>query len=151
MHSVLEQDDYVRAVASYLFLVRQNPSDAAAQQNLGVIYQAIGENEWALKHYAIAYQNDPVSYWKNYTLLLYEKDPKSAIRILERTQKSLPEDRDLLEALANAYSYQAMWKKAIRIQEYLCYLDGLTPYTVMPLYRLYVSSGQSKKAIAVAR
>ncbi len=143
----LEQDDYVRAVASYLFLVRQNPSDATAQQNLGVIYQAIGEKEWALQHYAIAYQNDPISYWENYALLLYEKDPKSAIRILERTQKSLPEDRDLLEALVNAYSYQAMWKKAIRIQEYICYLDGLTPYTVMPLYRLYVSSGQSKKAL----
>lgn len=142
-----EQDDYVRAVASYLFLAQQNPDDAAVQQNLGIICQAIGEKEWALKYYASAYRNDPISYWENYALLLYEQDPSSAIRILEQTRKSLPDNSEVLEALVNAYSYQAMWKKAIRIQEYICYLDGLTPYTTMPLYRLYIANGQTKKAL----
>ena len=144
----MEQEDYLRAFASYLFLAQKDSTDAATQQNLGILYQAVGTG-LALKHYRKAYENNPKAYWENYAALLYDKQPKEAVRILKQSLKRMPDNKDVLEALVSAYSAQAEWKKAIRAQERICYLEGLNPYNAMPLYRLYVSNNQPKKALQV--
>lgn len=144
----MEQEDYLRAFASYLFLAQMDSTDAATQHNLGILYQAVG-TDLALKHYQQAYRYEPKAYWANYAALLYDKQPKEAVRVLEQSLKRMPDNKEVLGALVSAYSAQAAWKKAIRTQERICYLEGLNPYNVMPLYRLYVSNNQPKKALQV--
>lgn len=144
----MEQDDYLRAWASYLFLVHKCPTDAASWQNLGSLCQSVGANDWALEYYQKAYLYDPEAYWANYASMLYDKQSKEALRVLKHSLKRMPDNKEVLGALASAYSAMASWKKAIHVQEKICYLDGaFTPYNTMPLYQLYVSDGQTKKAL----
>lgn len=147
-HRSMKQGDYLRAFASFLFLEQKDSADAATQEKLGILCQAVSA-DLALKHYRKAYENEPEAYWENYALFLYDQQPKDAIRILEQSLKRMPDNRDVLETLVSAYSAQGDWKKAIRTQEHICYLEGLTPYNVMPLYRLYVSANQHRKALQV--
>lgn len=144
-----QQGDYDRAMAIYLFLAQKNPNDAATQQELGDMWMGFDTKGLAFYCYANAYRLEPETYWGSYISLLSEMDAKSCIRELERTLDRLPDDRDVMDALVNEYAQQSQWKKAIRLQERVCYLDGLNQQTTLTLYRLYVSSGQGKKALDV--
>ncbi len=143
----MQQEDFVRAMATYLFLAQKNPNDAATQQELGDMWMGFEKDGLAMNCYANAYRLAPETQWRRYISLLSESDAKAGIRELERTIERLPDDREVLDALVGAYAQQSQWKKAIRIQERICYLDGLNKQTCWTLYWLYVSSGQEKKAL----
>lgn len=144
----LDQEDYTRGIASLIFLHRLNPADAATNQRLGTLYQALQQDDNALKHYRSAWQGDPLSYWSNYAALLFQTgDNKDAAKILEQAAKLQPDNTDITESLITVYSAMGKTNKAIKLQEKAIRLEGMNPYNIMNLYKLHTIDGQQKKAI----
>lgn len=137
-------------MATLLFLNRLNPSDAATNQCLGTLFQALDRNDKALEHYRLAWVADPVFYWSHYASLLYSQGKrKEAVRVLEQAAKAEPGNTDIMESLTTVYSSLGQFDKAIRMQEKVIKTEGISAYNTMNLYKLYTTNGQPKKAVQV--
>ncbi len=142
--------DYDRAMALYLFAEQINPEDAAVQNALGTLYHGLQNREESLRHFAKAYNADPLAYWETYAGVLYSNDRYAeAERVLEHVHKQLPDNTDIAESLTNVYVQQKKYKKAIKLQNCLVQIEGVNAYNAMARYRILLMLQKPEKAIGV--
>lgn len=144
----LRQMQYDEGMALLLFCKSVSPADAATLQSIGYMWQALQDPEKAEDYYRRAFEKDPKSYWSNYAVVLYNTDQlEEAARVLEEGVSQNPTDTDPLEALSTVYQALGETKKAIRVQDRIEQIEGITAYNTMNRYRLYAATNNKKKAL----
>ncbi len=145
-----EAAEYDRAMALYLFAEQINSEDAAVHNALGTLYHGLQNKEESLRHFAKAYNADPLAYWETYAGALYGHERYTdAERVLEYVHKQQPDNTDIAESLTNVYVQQKKYKKALRLQNRLVQVEGVNAYNTMARYRILLLQQKPEKAIDV--
>ena len=166
---------YPEAYTYLQFCNMINPADGQTLTFLGVLYQAVGQNELAMEAYRKAFEVAPRDQWFKYSAALLdqrtEESTQEALRVLEKAYKSQKSkvksqesrvksqesrvksqesraEEELLEQLQRLYVSEQMWKKALAMQDELDKQKGYDAYSALARYRIYAMWDKPKKAIA---
>ena len=142
-----DRQQYDEAMALLLHCEEIAPNDAAVNHYLGIMYSALGEEERGFRYHHRAYQLCPKEYWYPYVIQLFNQDKKQeAIRELEQLSKTLTDNAKLHETLQQMYQNTSNLKAAIRQQDAIDAISGISPYGAMQRFQMYLQLGQMKKA-----
>ena len=142
-----DRQQYDEAMALLLHCEQIAPNDAAVNHYLGIMYSALGEEERGFRYHHRAYQLCPKEYWYPYVIQLFNQDKKQeAIRELEQLSKTLTDNAKLHETLQQMYQNTSNLKAAIRQQDAIDAISGISPYGAMQRFQMYLQLGQMKKA-----
>ena len=157
----ITEERYPEAYTYLQFCNMINPEDGQTLTFLGVMYQAVGQNELAMEAYKKAFEVAPRDQWFKYSAVLLdqrtEEGTKEALKVLEKAYKSQKSkvkgqaskaDEDLLAQLQRLYVSEQMWKKALAMQDELDKQKGYDAYSALARYRIYAMWEKPKKAIA---
>jgi len=146
------EERYPDALVALQFCEQLNPNDGATQEYLGVMYDALGQRERALKSFEQAFRNDPHDRWMRYSAALLalrtEEARHKALNVLEEAYRVNPTDEDLLEQLRRLYLSERQCKKALQIQDKIDAIRGYDVYSAYNRVQTYAVWGKPKKAIA---
>ena len=142
-----DRQQYDEAMALLLHCEQIAPNDAAVNHYLGIMYSALGEEERGFRYHHRAYQLCPKEYWYPYVIQLFNQDKKQeAIRELEQLSKTLSDNAKLHETLQQLYQNTGNLKAAIRQQDAIDAISGISPYGAMQRFQMYMQLGNMKKA-----
>ena len=118
---------------------------------LGIIYDALGQQDRALDFFKRAYEADPRDQWYHYSNALLslqtEDSQRQAQEVLERSYKINPKDENLLEQLRRLYVAEREWKKCLKIQDRIDELKGYDVYSAFNRSHAYSMMRKPKKAL----
>lgn len=143
--------DYVAAVAAYRSLLERNEARHDAYAPMGRALEELGADEDAAEAYSLyltKYPNDDAMLLRMGNLLLRMKRHEDARIYLERAAVRMPEQPDVLYALAEAYDAVGEAEKAKDL--YADYLDKAPedPEKLILASRALFRKGEYEKALA---
>lgn len=151
------EDRYADALVLLEFCDAINPSDGTTLEALGVVYDALGQNDKALDLWCRAFEAAPRDQWYRYSAALLDKKTdaarREALRVLETAYKGegrkakVSTDESLLEQLMRLYMSEEQWKDALRIQDELDRIKGYDVYSAYRRARIFTAMGKNKKAL----
>lgn len=148
----ISEQNYPLAFYLLDFCQQLNPQDGLTKDNLGLIYSALGQEDYALELYAEAYRLAPDDCWGHYAEALINSvqpaDHKKAQQVVEQVAKRNPKDADVADFLFNVYMHESQWKKALAVQDKLDMLVGYNSNSAINRYRIYTQMGKAKEAVA---
>ena len=125
------ENRFNEAISSFERVLKLQPNDIRAQNNLGLSYQGLGQPEKARAAYetAIAWQKDSVlkdaqPYLNLGNLLMEQDEAKQAQIFLERAAVLAPKNPKVHEELGRSYEELGLWNRA---QHELEQAIGLAP------------------------
>ena len=143
-----DRQKYDEAMALLLHCEQIAPNDAAVNHYLGIMFNALGEEERGFRYHLRAYQLCAKEYWYPYVIQLFNQDKKQeAIRELEHLSKRLTDNAKLHETLQQMYQNTGNLKAAIQQQDAIDAISGSSPYGAMQRFQMYIQLGRTKKAI----
>lgn len=147
----LQAGDYDCAMMRLLFADELHPNDGQVNEYLGILYDALGEQDKAMAYLRKAYQLAPADLWQRYvTQIKKSKDTDRAeqiVDILENVVHIAPKQSEAWEELYHAYIYTNRYKKALKAQDRLDDLQGYNAYSAINRYQVYVLQEKNKKAL----
>ena len=147
----IEQQQYGRALMTFRFCEQLNPTDGTTKEYLGLIHDALGNEEEARGYFAKAYALNPYDLWKQYSLFLIRTgediDRRKALQILRRAGAEHPKDEDAWEMLYKADMLLGEHKKALKDQDHLDSLRGYDVYSAYGRYEIYRAMNKPKLAL----
>ena len=117
-HAAIEDADYVRAFVLLDFCEQLNPQDGRTKEQLGIIYDALGDTVKAAQLFAEAYRYAPDDCWQNYS------------KFMMRT-----------------YLRDGKWRKALKLQDRIDARQGYDANSALMRYRIYTQWGKGNKAV----
>ena len=133
------------------FCQQINPNDGTTLNMLGIIYDALRQQDRALDFFKRAYEADPRDQWYHYSNALLslqtEDSQRQAQEVLERSYKINPKDENLLEQLRRLYVAEREWKKCLKIQDRIDELKGYDVYSAFNRSHAYSMMRKPKKAL----
>ena len=149
----ITEERYDDALVLLEFCDALNPNDGATLESLGVMYNALHQEDKALELWRKAFEAAPRDQWYRYSAALLNRktdaDRKEALRVMETAYKSEgAKDENLLEQLLLLYMSEGQWKKVIQTQDELDRLKGYDAYSAYRRTRAYAIWGKPKKALA---
>jgi len=104
-HDLISKGDTSGAIAELLSLVEESPGSAVAHNDLGCLYQELGDPEAALRHYEKAIEIDPayMTALKNLAAFLFVVQHRigDALLLYHRILSAKPDDVEALETLGH--------------------------------------------------
>ena len=104
-HDLISKGDTSGAIAELLSLVEESPGSAVAHNDLGCLYQELGDPEAALRHYEKAIEIDPayMTALKNLAAFLFAVQHRigDALLLYYRILSAKPDDVEALETLGH--------------------------------------------------
>ncbi|MBO4454519.1 MAG: hypothetical protein J5761_05650 [Paludibacteraceae bacterium] len=158
----ITEERYDDALVLLEFCNAINPTDGATLEMLGVIYNAMHQEDKALELWRRAFEAAPRDQWYRYSNALLNRktdaDRKEALRVLEKAyngervkgkgeKAKVSTDENLLEQLLLLYMSEGQWKNVIRIQDELDRVKGYDAYSAYHRTRAYALWGKPKKAL----
>ena len=147
----IQEERYPDAFALLLFCEQLNPQDGVTLGLLGATYEALGDDERAMKAYEQAFRNDPHDQWYRYAVALQNRHTDAAykqlLRVLEQAHSVNPSDEDLLEQLRRLYLGLGKCKQSLRIQDEIDAIRGYDAYSAYNRVTTYAAWGKAKQAI----
>lgn len=142
---------YDCALMQFLFADELKPNDGSVNEYLGILYDALGENQKALFHLQKAYQAAPADLWPRYTQHLKKSKGESSadqiIHVLENVVRIDPKQSDAWDELHQAYAYTGRYKEALKAQDKLDNLLGYNSYSAINRYRIRILQEKPQKAL----
>jgi len=146
----LDQSRYDETLALLMHCEMINPDDAAVCHYLGILYGALNQRERSFAYTEKAFRLCPTEYWYAYCVQLFQSGDKqkqqTAIRTLEDIADLLPENEEVQETLQQMYINTGDTKKAIRQQDRIDAISGISPYGAVQRFQLYAQNGQNIQA-----
>lgn len=143
-----DQGLYDKAMAAWRLCEAISPYDAATNNELARLYEALQQKEVALEHYEKAYNADSKNFYADYANLLWQLNRQNeAMAVLEKARKQHPTDAIICKMLVNCYAGKSEYKKALKCIDQVEKLEGLTEYCAQSRYQLYMPQRKYKKAI----
>lgn len=147
----IEEKQYDEALVLLDFCHQLHPSDGMTLCQLGMLYDALGQDERALETFQTAFALDPKDQWQNYySMLLEQRTPEGfnkALQVIEEAERHNSTNKDILAQLVWLYMSNQNWKKALQTQDKIDRLQGYDAYSALNRYRIYAQWGKNKKAI----
>lgn len=141
--------DFPKALVLLYFCEQLNPHDGKTKDNLGVIYDALGDSVKAGQLFAQAYEYAPDDCWRNYAdFLMTTGEWRKGEQVLEAVSKRNPKDADVADYMLDVYIHNGKWKKALAQQDKLDALTGYDGQSALNRYRIYLQWNKAKKAVA---
>lgn len=115
----IEEERYADAYVLLEFCHALNPDDAATLQFLGLIYQAMEQEDKAIEFFRMAYEQSPNDHWRSY-----------------------------LEARRRQFMDQANWEMVLKTQDEIDKHQPYDGYSAYLRYTIHAAQGKYKKAFA---
>ena len=150
----IQDERYDDALVLLEFCEALNPNDGTTLESLGVIYNALRQEEKALDYWRRAFEAAPRDQWYRYSAALLDRkndaDRKAALRVMQTAYRAQQPDVEeaLLEQLLRLYMSEERWKEAIHTQDEIDRLKGYDAYSAYYRMRAYALWGKPKKALA---
>ena len=142
---------YDEALETLLLSAVIDPNDAGIQAELGLMYASIGLNDLAVACMEKAVRKQPANWWHNIRLISFYSDLARWNEAIERAnvlQKYYPHREEVYSILATLYSQKNDMPKAIAAYDKLENFMGINEQLSLEKFRLYVLTGNEKKAVA---
>lgn len=147
----IEEKRFDEALVILNFCHQLNPNDGMTLCQLGMLCDALGQQERAMEHFKTAFMLDPRDQWQNYySMLLEQRTPEGyaeALRVIEEAERYNSTNKELLAQLVWLYISNQDWKKALKTQDKIDHLQGYDAYSALNRYRIYAQWGKNKKAL----
>ena len=147
----IEEKRFDEALVILNFCHQLNPNDGMTLCQLGMLCDALGQEERAMEHFKTAFMLDPKDQWQNYySMLLEQRTPEGyaeALRVIEEAERYNSTNKELLAQLVWLYMSNQDWKKALKTQDKIDHLQGYDAYSALNRYRIYAQWGKNKKAL----
>lgn len=149
--SLLEQEKYDAAYDMFEHCRSLSPSSSAVLYELANIYQYIGQRDEALAILRGIVQDNPKNYlfWESLLRFLEEDGNADALlQVYEEMARVFPEKSELYYTLANQYSEQGDYERAIEAYNHYEKIEGKSDVLSLQRYRTYMMMGDGAAAIA---
>lgn len=147
----MEMREFDNALLLLRHCIAINPNSSAVNLLLGDLYAMLGWNEAATHHKALAVELDPTNweYRRNYADFLgTRKSVGDIIPVIKAETKLNPSNKEAWSILAYLYAQTGQNKEAVAALNKIEQLHGIDQMTSIEKCRIYLSSGNLKKAIA---
>ena len=140
---------FPKALVLLDYCAQLNPRDGKTKDNLGIIYDALGDSVKAGQLFAEAFEYAPDDCWRNYAdFLMSTGEWRKGEQVLEAVSKRNPKDVEVAEYMLEVYMHNGKWKKALAQQDRLDALTGYDGQSALNRYRIYLEWKKAKKAVA---
>lgn len=149
--SLLEQEKYDAAYDMFEHCRSLSPSSSAVLYELANIYQYIGQRDEALAILRGIVQDNPKNYlfWESLLRFLEEDGNADALlQVYEEMARVFPEKSELYYTLANQYSEQGDYERAIEAYNHYEKIEGKSDVLSLQRYRTYMMMRDGAAAIA---
>lgn len=149
--SLLEQEKYDAAYDMFEHCRSLSPSSSAVLYELANIYQYIGQRDEALAILRGIVQDNPKNYlfWESLLRFLEEDGKADALlQVYEEMARVFPEKSELYYTLANQYSEQGDYERAIEAYNHYEKIEGKSDVLSLQRYRTYMMMRDGAAAIA---
>ncbi len=149
--SLLEQEKYDAAYDMFEHCRSLSPSSSAVLYELANIYQYIGQRDEALAILRGIVQDNPKNYlfWESLLRFLEEDGNADALlQVYEEMTRVFPEKSELYYILANQYSEQGDYERAIEAYNHYEKIEGKSDVLSLQRYRTYMMMRDGAAAIA---
>ncbi len=149
--SLLEQEKYDAAYDMFEHCRSLSPSSSAVLYELANIYQYIGQRDEALAILRDIVHDNPKNYlfWESLLRFLEEEGNTDALlQVYEEMTRVFPEKSELYYILANQYSEQGDYERAIEAYNHYEKIEGKSDVLSLQRYRTYMMMRDGAAAIA---
>lgn len=149
--SLLEQEKYDAAYDMFEHCRSLSPSSSAVLYELANIYQYIGQRDEALAILRNIVHDNPKNYlfWESLLRFLEEEGNTDALlQVYEEMTHVFPEKSELYYTLANQYSEQGDYERAIEAYNHYEKIEGKSDVLSLQRYRTYMMMRDGAAAIA---
>lgn len=149
--SLLEQEKYDAAYDMFEHCRSLSPSSSAVLYELANIYQYIGQRDEALAILRNIVHDNPKNYlfWESLLRFLEEEGNTDALlQVYEEMARVFPEKSELYYILANQYSEQGDYDRAIEAYNHYEKIEGKSDVLSLQRYRTYMMMRDGAAAIS---